>query len=171
MTFRGQSEAAPATDSSIQEALRRYMQQDPLPFAVTRGPEHTLIYVNTAFCQMAGVASGAALAAPITEFTAAQGQALSGILDRAFHDGVELPDQPISASNESGSGWQCSVWPVIGEDGRAEALGIQIRESSPPDSKMLLASRTRVASRKASRRLCTCAAKGRLYPASLTGIE
>ena len=35
--------------------------------------------------------------------------------------------------SEAASGLQCSVWPVIAKDGRSEALGIEIRESSPPD--------------------------------------
>ena len=40
-------------------------------------------------------------------------------------------DERIPTSSERAGGWQCSVWPVIADDGRAEALGIEIRESSP----------------------------------------
>jgi PAS domain-containing protein len=47
-----------ATKFSIQEALRRFIQQAPLPFAITRGAEHTLVYVNAAFCRLAGIANG-----------------------------------------------------------------------------------------------------------------
>ncbi len=110
------------------------MQQAPLPFAITRGAEHTLVYANSAFRRLAGVADGEALGAPIANaFTATERRALSSILDRAFRDCVELLDERIDASSERASGWQCSVWPVIAHDGRAEALGIQIRESRPPD--------------------------------------
>ena len=125
---------ARATERSIQEALRRCMQQAPLPFAITRGAEHTLVYANSAFCRLAGKKSGDALQVPIaTVFPVTERLALTAILDRASREGVEVLDARIEVSDESASGLQCSVWPVIAQDGRAEALGIEIRESSPPD--------------------------------------
>jgi signal transduction histidine kinase len=139
MSSPSRSGTGRATELSIQEALRRCMQQAPLPFAITRGAEHMLVYANSAFCRLAGVATGDALGAPIaTAVTAIERRALSAILDRAFQDGVELLDERIDASSDRASGWQCSVWPVIGDEGRAEALGIEIRESSPPDAALEL---------------------------------
>ncbi len=124
-----------ATELLSQEALRRCVQQAPLPLAITRGAEHTLVYANAAFCRLAGVAKGHAIGAPVgTGVTGLQGQALSAILDRAFRDGVELLDERIDASSERASHWQCSVWPVIAADGQPEALGIEIRELSPSDA-------------------------------------
>ena len=135
MSSRSRSGTARATELSIREALRHCVQQAPLPFAITRGPEHALVYANSAFCRFAGVGNGDALGAPITSaFAATEGQPLSAILDRAFRDGVELLDERIDASSERASDWQCSVWPVIANDGRAEALGIEIREARPPDA-------------------------------------
>ena len=111
------------------------MQQAPLPFAITRGTEHTVVYGNSAFCLLAGVANGGAIGAPIADpFIATEGRALTAILDRAFRQGVEILDERIETSTERASSWRCSVWPVIAEDRRVEALGIQIRESSPRDS-------------------------------------
>jgi signal transduction histidine kinase len=134
MKARKRPAAARMTELSLQEALRRCMQQAPLPFAITRGAENTVVYANSAFCRLAGVVNGDALGAPIEGvFTEPEGRALSAILDRAFHDGVELLDERIDAASERASGWQCSVWPVIAHDGRTEALGIEIRESSSPD--------------------------------------
>jgi signal transduction histidine kinase len=131
MKSRKRPPAARATKVSIQQAMRR----SPLPFAITRGAEHTLTYANAAFCRLAGIANGDAPQVPIaTVFTGSEGGALSALLDRAFRDGVELLDQRIDASSERASGWQFSVWPVITDDGRAEALAIEIRESSPPDA-------------------------------------
>jgi len=115
------------------------MQQAPLPFAITRGAGHTLVYTNSAFCRLAGIVDGHALGVPITTAcTTIDTRALNAILDRAFRDGVELLDERIDASNQAASGWQCSVWPVIADDGRAEALGIEIREASPPDAALEL---------------------------------
>jgi signal transduction histidine kinase len=115
---------------SIQEVMRR----SPLPFAITRGVEHALVYANSAFSRVSGIANGEAPGVPIaTVFAGTERGALIALLDRAFRDGVELLDERIDASNERANGWRCSVWPVITNDGRAEALGIQIRDSGPPD--------------------------------------
>jgi signal transduction histidine kinase/PAS domain-containing protein len=128
------SPASRATERSIQEALRRCMQQAPLPFAITRGAEHTLVYANSAFCRLAGKVSGKALQVPIaTLFPATERPALAAILDRASREGVEVLDEHIEVSDETASGLQCSVWPVIAKNGQSEALGIEIRESRPPD--------------------------------------
>ena len=134
MSSRGQPYAARGTEPSIQEALRHSVQQAPLPFAITRGEEHTLLYANSAFCRLAGVAPGEALGAPIaTAFPATERRALSALLDRAFRDRVELVDERIDASSGRASEWHVSAWPVIDDDGRAEALGIEIRASRPAD--------------------------------------
>jgi signal transduction histidine kinase len=135
MSSRSRSGPARATELSVQEALLHYMHQTPLPFAITRGAEHRLAYANPAFCRLAGVAGGDALGAPIsTAFPATEGRALSAILDRSFRDGVELLDERVHASSGRASSWHISVWPVIDSEGRAEALGIEIRESSPRDA-------------------------------------
>ena len=126
---------APEIEPTVGEALRRYIQQAPLPFAITRGAQHTLIYANSAFSRLADIAGRKALGKPLDDaLNAAEGRALKPILDRAFGDGVELFDQSIDAPSERMGGRQCSVWPVIADDGGVEALGIEIREASPPDS-------------------------------------
>lgn len=115
------------------------MEQAPLPFAVTRGAQHTLAYANSAFCRLAGVSRREALGAQITiAFTGGERSALSAILDRAFRDGVELLDQGLNAASERESDWLCSVWPVIADDGRVEALGVEVRESNAPDAALEL---------------------------------
>ena len=122
--------AARAFRFSVQEAMRR----SPLPFAITRGAERTLVYTNPAFCRLAGIANAEVPGVPIaTVFTATEGAAVSAFLDRASRDGGELSDERIDESTESASGWRCNVWPVITDDGRADYLGLEIRESSPPD--------------------------------------
>jgi signal transduction histidine kinase len=139
VSFRSRSDTAGAAEPSIQEALRRSVQHAPLPFAVTRGEGHTLVYANAAFCHLTGVdpssAQGARVAAA---FPATQRRALSALLDRAFRDRVEILDERIPAPGESAKDWLCSVWPVIADDGRTEALGIEIRASSPQDAALEL---------------------------------
>jgi len=127
--------AAGATRFSVQEAMRR----SPLPFAITHGAKHTLIYANSAFGRLAGIANREVPRVPIaTLFTEAEGGALSALLDRASRDRVELLDERIDASSERARGWQCNVWPVIAGNPRIKALGIEIRESSAPDAALEL---------------------------------
>ena len=135
MTPRKRPAAPRVTELSIQKALRRCMQQAPLPFAITRGADHRLVYANSAFCRLAGIANGNALGVPIGgTFTGKEGRSLGGILDRAFREGVELLDEVLEPSDEKASDVLCSVWPVIAKDGHTEALGIEIRESSSRDA-------------------------------------
>jgi signal transduction histidine kinase len=111
------------------------MEQAPLPFAITRGNNHKLVYANSAFCRLAGIANGDALGAPIAAaFTGTEGRALGGILNRAFRDGTELLDEALDPASENASDIMCSVWPVIAKDGHTEALGIEIRESNSRDA-------------------------------------
>jgi signal transduction histidine kinase len=133
MKSRKRPATARASEHSLQEALRRCMQQAPLPFAITRGANHTLAYANSAFCRMAGIASGDILGQPVTSvFSDAEAGSLKPILDRALRDGVELLDESIGDSNEAPL--HCSIWPVIADDGSAEALGIEMREAKPTDA-------------------------------------
>jgi signal transduction histidine kinase len=111
------------------------MQQAPLPFAITRGNDHRLVYANSAFCRLAGIANGDALGAPISvTFTGTEGRKLSGILDRALRKGAEVLDEALDPASENAGDIMCSVWPVIAKDGHTEALGIEIRESNSRDA-------------------------------------
>jgi signal transduction histidine kinase len=122
------------TAVSIQEALRRFMKQTPVAFAVTHGAEHRLVYTNSAFNRLAGITDGDALGKPIGEvFDASDGAALSAIFDRAFRQGVDLLDERPAGSGGRASSWECDVWPVMDDNGHSEALGIEIRETTPAD--------------------------------------
>jgi signal transduction histidine kinase len=130
MKSRKRPPAARSSRFSVQEAMRR----SPLPFAITRGAERTLVYTNSAFCRLAGIANAEAPGIPIaTAFAGTEGAALTTVLDRASRDGVELLDERIDPSSERARSWRWSVWPVTANAGGVEALGIQIRDSSPPD--------------------------------------
>ena len=128
------SRKRPAAASANRLSVQQTMRLSPLPFAIIRGAERTLVYANSAFCRLAGIADTEAPGIPIaTAFTETEGAALSALLDRASRDGVELLDERIDAASERAKSWQWSVWPVTTNDGQVESLGIQIRDSSPPD--------------------------------------
>jgi signal transduction histidine kinase len=139
MTSRSRPGSVRATELSVQAALRHYMQQTALPFAITVGAEHTLVYANSAFCRLASIVNGDALNSPIASFfEAPESEALNKILTRAFQDRVEFLDARIDGSSDRSRGWQFSIWPVIAPDGSAEALGLEIRETQAPDTALEL---------------------------------
>jgi signal transduction histidine kinase len=126
-------------EPSVQQTLGRFIQQAPLAFAITRGEEHIVAYAHSAFRRLAGISTADALGASLTTvFTGSEGGALNTILDRVFRDGIELLDERIDPSSERASGWRCTVWPVIADSGKVEAIGIEIRESSPADAALEL---------------------------------
>ena len=131
--------ADPARQPTIEEALRRCMEQAPVPFAITRGPEHALVYANSAFIRLPGFSGHDALAAPVVAaFAGDFGRDLQTLLDRSFHDAVELLDERIGAPGETAGGSLCSVWPVVDDEGRVEALGVRIHQPGPSESTLEL---------------------------------
>ncbi len=127
----------PAQQPTIQEALRRCLEQAPVPFAITHGPEHTLVYANSAFARLPDF-SGALATPVVAAFADNFGRDLQTLLDRSFRDAAELLDERIGASGETVGGWLCSVWPVVDDDGRVEALGVRIHEPGPSESTLEL---------------------------------
>ena len=128
-----------SAEQSVQDALRRYMQQAPRPFAITRGADHALVYANAAFCRLAGVTNTDVLGKPISSlFTAPEAKAIRAILDRVFHNGFDLLDERLGAASERAKDWQFSVWPTVGDHNHTETLGIEIRESTPSDAALEL---------------------------------
>lgn len=137
--MKDRARSAPArsreAEVSAQGAFRRYMEQAPFPFAITQSAAHTVVYANTAFRHLPGVADGAVLGDSIVNaFTGKERETLNAILDRALRDGVALLDEPVDSSLEGAICWKCSVWPVIADDGRPEALGIELREEDQPNA-------------------------------------
>jgi signal transduction histidine kinase len=130
---------ARAAELSIQEALQRFVEHAALPFAVTRGQGHTIVYANSAFCRLTGTHGGELIGAKIGAlFSPTEAAALTSVLDASYRDRVEIVDGRIDAVSGTGRAWQCNVWPVIAPSGLTEALGIEIRDTKEHDASMEL---------------------------------
>jgi signal transduction histidine kinase len=131
----GKSKKRPRATRATRFSVHEAMQRSPVPFAIARGAERTLVYTNSAFCRLAGIADAEAPGVAIaTVFTATEGGALGALLDRASRDGVALLDERMDPSSERAIGWRCSVWPVIADDQSIETFSLEIHESSPADA-------------------------------------
>jgi signal transduction histidine kinase len=110
------------------------VEQGPLPFAITRGPTHALVYANSAFWQLEELGGEGGTALPIANaFRGKIRSTLTAILDEAFAGAVERLDARIESERNDGNGWKCSVWAVVTPDGKSEGLGIELREAQHPD--------------------------------------
>ena len=119
---------------SVQAALHRCVEQGPLPFAITRGPTHALVYANSAFWRLEELGEGSGTALPIANgFSGAIKSALTAILDEAFVGAVRRLDTRIESERNDGNGWKCTVWSVVAPDGKSEGLGIELREAQHAD--------------------------------------
>lgn len=123
-----------AAELSIRDALLRYTEQAPVPFAITRGADHRLVYANAAFCGLTRIAGGDVAGITIAAaFGGVTGLNIGATLDRSFRDGVELTDVRIQGLDESGPALLLSVRPVIGDDGLPDTLGVELRKSTAAD--------------------------------------
>lgn len=131
---RGGSSEADTAEQSLQEALLQYRQHAQKPFAVTRGAEHRLVYVNAPFLSLAQ-AEKTVLGMPIADlFPGEVGLELARILDRSFRDAVDVTDVRVSGFETSRANFLVCAWPVIGEGGNADAVGLELSESVAHDS-------------------------------------
>jgi len=118
----------------VQAALHRCVEQGPLPFAITRGPTHALVYANSAFWRLPQLGDEGGIALPIANgFKGTIRNALTTIMDRAFQGALERVDARIEGEGGNDHGWKCAVWSVVAPDGKAEGLGIELRQAHHPD--------------------------------------
>ncbi len=122
-----------ATELSIQVALRRYIQDAALPFAITSGAEHIVVYANSAFSRYGAMVGRPLSTALSGTFNAPGRERLTDLLDRAFQRGTDLVDERIETDSKTGGYWSVNVWPVIGPIGKTESLGVEIHEATSAD--------------------------------------
>jgi signal transduction histidine kinase len=99
------------------------------PMAITEGDEHTVRYVNLAFCSLVGKEEKALIGKAFVEILK-EGNACRSFLDR-----VQRADGPVShtepdQSEDHPTAWSYEVWPVLPVGDHPAGLMIQVTESS-----------------------------------------
>ncbi len=114
---------------SVQLALSRYLGHAPLPFAITRGGSHLVVYANRAFVRLSNYDGKKALGLPVLDAFPAMARAkLLPFLDAALLGHIER-ELNLEIVDEAGARrtFCCTAWPVVASDGDPEGLGIEIR--------------------------------------------
>lgn len=123
-----------AASEAVEVALHRYLAHAPLPFVITRGPQHVLAYANGAFWKLPGLDRECGIGASIVGAFPSGGAEFADLLDRAYADSTELLDVRVDLSASGRGTYFCSVWPVIAEDHATEGLGVEFREANQAEN-------------------------------------
>ena len=121
-------------------SFQRYVEFIPVPFALTRGDGHALVFANAAFRVLVALdGQPGRFGIPISDaFTTRDISDLRDVLDRAFRTGDVARNQPIAPLNGSALSFNCTVWPVPDRNGATEHLVIELRPATQGESTLAL---------------------------------
>ncbi len=98
----------------------------PLPIVEVHGPEHTVAYVNPAFCRLAGRSREALVGHPFADLVPG-GRRCLPLLDRVYQTGEPISlEQHVDADAEPAH-WLYAMWPA--RDAEARPVGVIIQMS------------------------------------------
>jgi two-component system, NtrC family, sensor kinase len=96
-----------------------------LPVALTEGRNHSVRYVNPAFCTLVGKASGELIGRDLTEILPDGNECLV-LLDRVYRT-----REPASQAAHDHSGYRSyDIWSVLAEGNHPSGIVIQVRETT-----------------------------------------
>jgi signal transduction histidine kinase len=116
-------------DPAAVASLTRHFEFSPVPFAVTEGPAHALVYANAAFRRVHAAREIAI--SPHSSDSAQPTNNLVTLLDRVFRGAGPICDE-VPAPADGGDGrWSCTVWPIGSDTAAPDGLAMELREASP----------------------------------------
>lgn len=120
--------------------LLRSLEQAPIAYAATRGPEHAIFFANSAFRRLTGMAGDGDIGRPFREiFPQRAGDTWLSSLDRAAVEGIATANVQLAplTSDTSSKSWSCTIWPVDNSAGDTEYCVIEVHERALPDHTLL----------------------------------
>jgi signal transduction histidine kinase len=115
-------------DASSIPALTAGASPSPsIAFAVTDGPTHVLRYTNSNFRRLQ--AAGEIGIGPRPDGTTPTAD-LTSMLDRAYLGPTMIRERLASPAGDTGTKWDCAIWPVSPDVPPPEGLVIEIRDAA-----------------------------------------
>jgi diguanylate cyclase (GGDEF)-like protein/putative nucleotidyltransferase with HDIG domain len=133
-------EAGSTGGAEIDDVLRlcgSTLTHSPLPLVAAEGRDHTMRYVNPAFCRLVGKATAELIGRPFAlAVPEAEANGCMALLDRVYLTSATetLTDQEHAPSHAGsplpGVYWSYVAWPVIAAEGRTVAVMIQVTDTT-----------------------------------------
>ncbi|MGH7664376.1 MAG: ATP-binding protein [Gemmatimonadaceae bacterium] len=116
-------------DVALVAAFRGLLEHAPVPFAVTAGARHIVMYANAAFRRLTDAAGGDATGRPAADTLQVKSRtSIVAALDRALHFGIATQDEILARAEAASNTLTFTVWPVMDGDGRAGHLLLELRD-------------------------------------------
>jgi signal transduction histidine kinase len=110
----------------VQASVAKHLALAPVAFAVTEGPEHSLLYANTLFRRLQS--AGEIRIGPQNAREPPSSADLTPWLDQVFRSSQTVRDVLLESLDRTPSSWSCTVWPVPGSDDVPKKLVIEVRD-------------------------------------------
>lgn len=105
------------------------IERAPLPMVEVEGPEHTVCFVNPAFCSLVGLTSEQLVGKRFTDIVH-NGRCCLPLLDRAYQTGEPGTHVEPDESQSNPAHWLFAMWPALGADREPERVVIQLTRSA-----------------------------------------
>lgn len=111
----------------VRASVGRHLAFAPTAFAVTEGPEHTLVYANARFRSLQSTGS-IRIGAPGSAPDGATAADLTPYLDDALRTGRIVRDAVLAGAADASARWSCSIWPASDASDLARRLVVEVRD-------------------------------------------
>jgi PAS domain S-box-containing protein len=119
--------------SALVRLCRSATERSPVPVVAVGGATHIALYVNPAFCRLAGKAQEELLGRPFTE-AVPEGieNGCLALLDRVYITGEAetLADQEHTVSSPADAYWSYTAWVVLDEMERPAGVMLQVTDTT-----------------------------------------
>jgi signal transduction histidine kinase len=114
---------------ALQSRFAPVIERAPLPMVEVEGREHTVCFVNAAFCELLHRRREEVLGRPFAEIVSNDEKCIE-LLDRIYETGEsEIHAQPAE-SNSAPAHWLYAMWPAFDEKNQPERVIIQMTKAT-----------------------------------------
>ena len=123
------SRHADVTDLDIRRAFGLILETAPGAFAVTLGPDHTLVQANAAFDLLVGQTYVGRKKAITDVLLPESINRMQSLLDRALSENEVVADKFLGFLTQENESWNCTIWPLSQATGPPAGLLVHVHKS------------------------------------------